>query len=89
MENEFELVAVPVTATVVRRQERCSVTITIDRKQGNFFMWCPKGTHDRNVSGHTLTLEPEDLITVSRTEQHPQDALTVLQLIRQYPMKEV
>ncbi len=31
MENEFELVAVPVTATVVLRQERCSVTITTDR----------------------------------------------------------
>lgn len=88
MENEYELVPVPVTAIQTRRDGNLHVTFTVDRKYGNFFIWCPKGTHDRKVSGHTITLESDAVVTVSRNEQHPQDSLTVAQMIERYPVKE-
>lgn len=86
MEIETDLVPVPVTGQVVRRDDRYNVILTIDRKKGTFFLWCPRGTHDRKVSGHTLTLDAEDVVTVSRTEQFPQDTLSVMRLEEYYPL---
>lgn len=86
MENEIDLVPVPVKGQVVRRDGKYHVVLTIDRKSGSFFLWCRRGTHDRKVSGHTLTLEADEVITVSRTEQFPQDTLSAMRLEEYYPV---